>query len=74
MTYLAPELLVSGEVTVMAKSLLQECQKNGDNDTRFQCLTEQDEEDFRKGRRISIAFISHRVENSWCAYQVQQTH
>ena len=24
-TYLAPELLVSGEVTVMAKSLLEEC-------------------------------------------------
>ena len=25
MTYLAPELLVGGEVTVMTKSLLQEC-------------------------------------------------
>ncbi len=45
-TYLASELLVSGEVTVMAKSLLQESQQHGDDDASLQCLTETDEEDF----------------------------
>ena len=44
-TYLAPELLVSREVPIMAKGLLEEGQQDGDNDARFQCLTEQDEED-----------------------------
>ena len=46
MTYLAPKLLVSGEVTVVAKRLLEESEENGDNDAGFQCLAEKDEEDF----------------------------
>ena len=32
-------------ITVMAKSLLQESQENGDNDASLECLTETDEED-----------------------------
>ena len=44
-TYLAPELLVSSGITVMAKSLLQKSQQNGDNDASLQCLAEADEED-----------------------------
>lgn len=31
-TYLTPEPLVGNGITVMAKSLLQESQQNGDND------------------------------------------
>ena len=34
-TYLAPELLVSSGIIVMAKHLLQESQQDGDNDARL---------------------------------------
>lgn len=44
-TYLAPELLVSSGITIMAKGLLQESQQNGDNDASLQGLAEADEED-----------------------------
>lgn len=43
--YLAPELFVSRRITIMAQGLLQESQKNGDNDASLQCLAETDEED-----------------------------
>lgn len=39
-TYLAPKLLISRAVTLVAKSLLQESQQDRDNDARLQCLTE----------------------------------
>ena len=73
-TYLAPKLLVSGEVTVVAKRLLEESEENGDNDAGFQCLAEKDEEDFTMQRYISIVFSSHRFEYTWEAYQAQQIH
>lgn len=44
-THLAPELFVSRGITIMAKSLFQESQENGDNNASLQCLTEADEED-----------------------------
>ena len=56
-TDLAPQLLVSGEVTIMAKSLFQKSQQDGDNDTRLQCLTKTDKEDFAIYRSISIVFF-----------------
>ena len=43
-TYLTPKLFVSDGITVMAQSLLQEGQQNGDNDTRLQCFSKTDEE------------------------------
>lgn len=61
-TYLAPKLLISRAVTLVAKSLLQESQQDGDNDARLQCLTEQDEEDLAMHTIISIVFVLSDVE------------
>lgn len=59
-TYLASKLFVGRAVIVMAKSLLQESQQDGDNDARLQCLTEQDEEDLTIQIIVSIVFRSER--------------
>ena len=42
----------------MTQSLFQESQQDGDNDARFQCLTEQDEEDLTMQMIISIVLYS----------------
>lgn len=44
-TYLTPELPVCSGIAVMAKSLLQESEQNGDNDASLQSLAETNEED-----------------------------
>jgi len=42
--YLSDKLLMENWVlTWLAECLLEECEQDGDNHTRFQCLTEDDE-------------------------------